>query len=201
MRCSKARRLLWELVDGSLGDEARAAVEGHCARCPACASVREEIEKTSELIAMDAGGEPPEGYNETLWLRIRGRLGVREAAARPAAVWRPALVLAASAAVLLLLVALYGVLIPSGRSTPGRSGEFRPRTLLAKAAPVPAAAREAAVGGDFVVGPGSHGHRRATDYVLTPVFGRRPATGRPGVSYVLASATGPGAAPGGPFFY
>jgi len=71
MKCSKAQKLIGELLDGTIGREDKARLEEHCRVCGDCREVRDDFRKIADQAKGLAKFEPADG----LWPRVLG--GVR----------------------------------------------------------------------------------------------------------------------------
>jgi anti-sigma-K factor RskA len=112
MRCSKVQKYISEYVDGALDARKAAEVERHVGECRACREVLEDFRKMKSAASDLETPEP----DESVWFRIKERVGSAGTAAEPAVPVRvpgrwafglgvPALRLAGAAAIALALVA------------------------------------------------------------------------------------------------
>lgn len=81
--------------------EASDEVRGHLSECPSCRALTEDLSAFLREIPVDAPPEPPAGWEDQVWSRLRWRLSEK-----PRRSWRPALAVAAA----LLVAFLAGVL-------------------------------------------------------------------------------------------
>lgn len=115
MRCSKAKKLIVQRVDGALGDAAGTRLERHLAGCPDCRKYHEEVAKLVQ--SLRAAPEPQKSdafwgsFSESVRRRIKQEETTR--AYRPAIparrppLLRPALVLVPALFVLVVLAAFF----------------------------------------------------------------------------------------------
>jgi hypothetical protein len=131
MRCSKARKLISESVDGSVEARKAASLERHLEACPACREVLEDFRAMKSAASNLDTPEP----GEAVWLRIKDRVASGGPAAETSApvsvsgrfafgLSGPALRFASAAALVLVLIAS-GVVI--GLRLAGRGAAFYPR--------------------------------------------------------------------------
>ncbi len=77
MRCSKARRLISEYLDGELDPRREQSLRAHCALCPDC---RETLEDFSTVVR-EAGRLVAPSPSDAVWVKIRARLEAERAEA------------------------------------------------------------------------------------------------------------------------
>ena len=76
MKCSKARRMMDELLDGDLGEEERAELEAHLERCAACRNELQAIRKAIRYASEASRVEPGREQIERASAAIRSRIEV-----------------------------------------------------------------------------------------------------------------------------
>lgn len=123
-------------LDDELLPEEAAEVRRHLAECPACAAELEELRATRALLRRLSPPPVPEGFLEGLRTRLaaEGAAG-RRAWWRPALVPRPAVVVAAAVAVLILV----GLPLARGRLERLRAAEVGPDLFIRAYVPYAAA--------------------------------------------------------------
>jgi tetratricopeptide (TPR) repeat protein len=70
MRCSKAQKLISELLDGELGEKEQNKLQAHLRTCPECSEVYKELVLIKTSVARAESLEP----SETVWEGIKTRL-------------------------------------------------------------------------------------------------------------------------------
>jgi hypothetical protein len=71
MTCSDVRGLMSAALDERVSAEQRAAIDQHLARCEPCRAELGELEALDAALAAMPSPEPPAGYQETLWSRLK----------------------------------------------------------------------------------------------------------------------------------
>lgn len=101
MKCSKAQKLIGDVLDGTIGREDKARLDGHCRDCRDCREVLEDFRKIADEAKGLARFEP----SDALWPRILGgvRAGRREKEGRLFGRLRPSYSFAAAAALLVIV--------------------------------------------------------------------------------------------------
>jgi hypothetical protein len=111
MKCSTARKLVYQVLDGDLPEELQQAFEGHLERCPACAQDWEQVRADEVAFAGKVVLAPaPPDFVARVMARVRaaevweGADRIRVGSGRRAVPLRYALIGAASVAVLFLVL-------------------------------------------------------------------------------------------------
>lgn len=195
MRCGRVKKLLWDYLDGRLGDDEKGRIEAHCSGCPACSAELAEMERTLKLLAPDETSRPSEEYWARFWPRLQRTIGEdgpvpperRPGIAELLTFRRPLVALAGSAAIVLTALIVFNTTLFRGG---GPVSGHRPGESM-KAAAAKGGILE---GGDFIVGADCSGESGAPEYVLGPSPSRESPDGRarPRIQYVLAQASRPG---------
>jgi len=147
MKCNEIQARLSEYLDGALGAEEAAALEGHVAQCAACKGELEALRRTVQAVGELPRCAAPAGFRDKVVQRIRAESAV-EARPRIVYLWPR---LAAVAAMLLVVVGVTlllerGALTARARpSTEGLAMDVSKTAAgegLAKKAGMPAAERK-----------------------------------------------------------
>ncbi len=70
MRCRRAKSLIFEFIDGMIGDQNRIALEQHLNECPSCESMAQGLSKSLELLHKLPSAKPHENFTWKVRLRI-----------------------------------------------------------------------------------------------------------------------------------
>lgn len=66
--------MLSDYLDGEVPDRVRRDLESHLKGCQTCRRILRELRKVDEITRSEASEDPPEGYWESYWERLRKRL-------------------------------------------------------------------------------------------------------------------------------
>ena len=101
LKCADIQKKLADYAVGALDDDLAERVELHLRECESCRRELAALERVAELLQPIETSDPP----PDLWLRIRSRLEPR-GARKPVwqRYWRPALAMAAAAAILIAVI-------------------------------------------------------------------------------------------------
>jgi hypothetical protein len=130
MKCAKARRLLFDYLDGALDEKTSETIQTHLKRCERCTHALEEYRSYREKMAMLKDTHAPEGFLARVKDRV-GTLDEKDAARGPKRIFTPGfklpLELAGALAVILIAVVIFRHIQP-GENGPSRSVFFEKRT-------------------------------------------------------------------------
>lgn len=201
MKCNKVQRLLSDYIDGVCDPSEAEGIRRHIDGCSRCAAAFRLLERTIRVMKLSAPEQPPEGYWEGFWPRLRERLACEESAREPWSrrlqelvwPWRPAAVFGPAAALMIAAVLAFNFFFfrvrgREERRTPSlraMAPASRHETLLAsRAARI---GQKASRVGDIVLCDACS--PIADEFVLRPARPHEISGWRPDTHYVLGRAS------------